>query len=167
MSAWGEKCQQDLARKKTLVVGAGSVGMDVILRLASAGIGNLTVMDFDVVEEHNLDRLIGAARRDVRLRRNKAHVADREARRAATATEFNLEVSDLSICEPDGLRLALDHDLIISCVDKPWPRAVMNALSYSDLIPVIDGGIGIDTFDDGTMRNATWRSHVIRLVVRV
>ena len=162
VSAWGEKCQQDLARRKVLVVGAGSVGLDVILRLAGSGLCNLTLMDFDVVDGHNLDRLIGAARRDVRLKRPKVYVATREALKAATAQNCRIGSTDLSICEPDGIRLALDHDLIICCVDKPWPRAVANALAYSDLIPVIDGGIAIDTFDDGTMRNATWRSHVIR-----
>ena len=110
----------------------------------------------------NLDRLIGASRRDARLRRPKIHVARREAEEAATASSYRIEVSDKSICEPDGLRLALDHDLIFSCVDRPWPRSVLNSLAYSDLIPVIDGGIAIDTFDNGAMRNATWRSHVVR-----
>ena len=82
--------------------------------------------------------------------------------KADTAANCVIDVSDLSICEPEGLLFALDHDLIFCCVDRPWPRAVLNALAYSDLIPVIDGGIAIDTFDDGKMRGATWRSHVIR-----
>ena len=162
VSAWGEQHQADLSRRRVLVVGAGSVGLDVFVRLAASGLCHLTVMDFDVVKSHNLDRLIGAAQRDARLRRPKIHVAQREATEAATASRCSVDVSDRSICEPDGLQLALDHDLIFSCVDRPWPRAVLNSLAYSDVIPVIDGGIAIDTFDDGDMRNATWRSHVVR-----
>ena len=162
VSAWGDECQADLARRRVLVVGAGSVGLDVAIRLAASGLGHVTIMDFDIVEELNLDRLVGARRRDTRLRRPKIHVARREVEAAATAAQGTIEVSDRSICEPDGLGLALDHDLIFSCVDRPWPRAVLNSLAYSDLIPVIDGGIAIDTFEDGTMRNATWRSHVVR-----
>ena len=162
VSAWGEQAQADLVRRRVLVVGAGSVGLDVLVRLSASGLRHLTVMDFDLVEAHNLDRLIGAARRDVRLKRPKVHVARREAMEAVTADKCSIEVSDRSISEPEGLRIALDHDLIFSCVDRPWPRAVLNSLAYSDLIPVIDGGIAIDTFDSGEMRNATWRSHVVR-----
>ena len=162
LSAWGEQRQDDLVRRKVLVVGAGSVGLDVFVRLAASGLCQLTVMDFDVVEVHNLDRLIGATPRDAHLRRPKIHVAGREAVAAATANKCSIQVSDWSICEPEGLLLALDHDLIFCCVDRPWPRAVLNSLAYSDLIPVIDGGIAIDTFDGGEMRNATWRSHVVR-----
>lgn len=160
--AWGPHRQADLARRRVLVVGVGSVGLDVAVRLAASGIQNLTVMDFDIVEDHNLDRLIGAVPRDVRLRRAKIHIARRLAGAAATAGNPRIEVSDLSVCEPEGLRLALDHDLIFSCVDRPWPRAVLNALAYSDLIPVIDGGIAIDTSSNSGMLNATWRTHVIR-----
>ncbi len=162
LSAWGKQRQADLVRRKVLVVGAGSVGLDVFVRLAASGLCQLTVMDFDFVEVHNRDRLIGGTPRDAHLRRPKVHVAGREAAAAATAHKCSIRVSDLSICEPEGLRLALDHDLIFCCVDRPWPRAVLNSLAYTDLIPVIDGGIAIDTFDDGQMRNATWRSHVVR-----
>lgn len=162
ISAWGECVQADLARRRVLVVGLGSVGLDVALRLAASGLVHVTLMDFDLVELHNLDRLVGATRRDVSLRRPKVHVARREALRNATATAPHISVSQHSICEPAGLAVALDHDLIFCCVDRPWPRAVLNSLAFTDLIPVVDGGIAIDTHTNGAMRNATWRSHVVR-----
>lgn len=162
VSGWGAAVQADLARRRVLVIGAGSVGLDVAIRLAASGLVNITIMDFDLVEERNLDRLVGATRRDVSLRRTKIYVASREAHRNATADRPRIRVSDFSICEPDGLLEALDHDIIFCCVDRPWPRAVLNSLAYTDLIPIIDGGIAIDTHPDGTMRNATWRSHIVR-----
>lgn len=163
ISCWGPTVHNNLVRRKVLVVGAGSVGLDVAVRLAATGMVDIGVMDFDTVEPGNLDRLIGATPADAALGRSKITVTERLMRTAATAADPALSFYDLSICEPVGLATALDYDLIICCVDRPWARIVLNQISYTDLIPVIDGGIGVDVFADGNgMRNATWRSHVIR-----
>ena len=154
--------QADVARLRVLVVGCGTVGLDVGPRLAATGIEYLGMMDFDTVEIPNLDRMIGATRLDALLHRSKVSVARRVLADAATAQNPQIHPYDLSVCEIDGQAVALDYDLIFSCVDRPWARAVLNQIAYTDLIPVIDGGISIDPFPDGGMRNATWRSHVIR-----
>lgn len=161
VSSWSQAVQASLARIRVLVVGVGSVGLDVALRLAATGLVNIGVMDFDSLEIINLDRMIGATRGDLLLARSKVEVAHRLMTRTATADKPDFAALDMSICEPHGLAAALDYDVIISCVDKPWPRGVLNTLAYADLIPVLDGGIGIDTFHDGTMRSATWRTHAI------
>jgi molybdopterin-synthase adenylyltransferase len=162
-SCWGPNVHADLTRRKVLVVGAGSVGLDVALRLAATGMNTVGVMDFDSVEAGNLDRLIGASSIDAALGRAKVNLARRLMLAAATTRNPTFEFYEHSLCEPDGLAIALDYDLIICCVDRPWARAVLNEIAYTDLVPVIDGGIAIDVFDDGHgMRNATWRSHVIR-----
>jgi hypothetical protein len=163
VSCWGPQIHRNLVRRKVLVVGAGSVGLDVAVRLAATGMVGVGVMDFDTVETGNLDRLIGATPTDAALGRAKVDVAERLMRTATTAENPMFSYFDLSVCEPAGLAVALDYDLIICCVDRPWARIVLNQIAYTDLIPVIDGGIGIDVFPDGNgMRNATWRSHVIR-----
>lgn len=163
ISCWGPVMHQNLTRRKVLVVGAGSVGLDVAVRLAASGMVDVGIIDFDTVEPGNLDRLIGATKTDALLGRPKVDVVQRLMRTATTARSPRFSYYDLSICEPEGLAIALDHDLIICCVDRPWARIVLNQIAYTDLIPVIDGGIGIDAFADGDgMRNATWRSHVIR-----
>jgi hypothetical protein len=162
VSAWGPGVHANLARLRVLVVGVGSVGLEVALRLVASGIEHVGIMDFDSVELLNLDRLIGATRLDAFLRTPKVDVARRLMQRAATGEHPVISAHDVSICEPVGRSLALDYDVVFSCVDRPWPRAVLNLLAYVDLIPVIDGGLHIDPFPDDGMRNATWRSHVIR-----
>jgi hypothetical protein len=161
VSAWGETVQANLARLRVLVVGVGTVGLDLAIRLVQAGVQDVSVMDFDTAEDINLDRLLTATRIDVALFRSKVYIALRAMRTAASAAAPTLTGYDLSICEPRGQRVALDYDVIFSCVDRPWARAVLNQLAYTDLIPVIDGGVAIEPFPDEGMRNATWRAHVV------
>lgn len=181
IAAWGERLHRDMTRLRVLVVGVGSVGLDIVQRLAATGLLEIGVMDYDHVEELNRDRMIGATRRDARLRRRKIDVAARLAHRAATARTLTVHRHAGSICTPTGLAAALDYDVIFSCVDRPWPRAVLNSIAYADLIPVIDGGIAIDTLPavgaqirtvreahatmhgamHGTMRGATRRAQTV------
>lgn len=161
VSSWGERTQRSIGRMRVLVVGAGSVGLDVAQRLAATGVETVGVMDYDAVETVNLDRMVGATRLDAALGRSKVAVAARLMRSAATAEKFEARRHEVSICDPEGLSIALDYDVIFSCVDRPWPRAVLNALAYTDLIPVIDGGIALDTLPDGRMRNGIWRAHTL------
>lgn len=162
VTSWGPAAQERIANLRILVVGTGSVGMDILQRLAATGVQDLAGMDPDILEEHNRDRIPGALPQDVE--RPKVHLADRLSRQASTAAGFAFTGHQLSITSPQGQAVALDHDLIFCCVDdRPWARAVLNNLAYADLIPVIDGGVAVDAFPDGSgLRNAIWRSHVVR-----
>lgn len=159
VSAWGEDAQAALARLHIGVVGAGSVGALVAEALARVGIEWITLFDFDTVEMINLDRLLHARPRDARLRRAKADVLARALRHSATAQHPRIRALDLSVTEPDGLAYALDCDVIFSCVDRPWPRAVLNLAAYAHLIPVVDGGVLVRTGPQG-LRGAEWRAHL-------
>lgn len=161
VSSWGDRAQGRIARLRVLVVGGGSVGLDVAQRLAATGLITVGVMDYDNVERRNLDRMIGATRLDAALGRAKVDVAARLMRSAATADAFEVRRHEVSITDPVGVSIALDYDVIFSCVDRPWPRAVLNGIAYADLIPVLDGGIALTTFPDGRMRNGIWRTHTL------
>ena len=157
VSAWGEKCQADLVRLRVGVIGAGSVGGFVAESLARTGFEDVMVIDFDKIEDHNLDRLLYATPLDVG--HLKAGTLSKRLRTIATAERFRAEDIDAAVFEESGFRAALDCDVLVACVDRPWGRHVLNLVAYAHLIPVVDGGIHVRRNRAGMLSAADWRAH--------
>jgi molybdopterin/thiamine biosynthesis adenylyltransferase len=160
VSAWGEEAQAHLARLRVGVIGAGSVGALVAEALARTGVERIRLIDFDTVESVNRDRLLHANAREVFLHRSKVETLERGLRRGATAARPQIDSLEYSVVEEDGFRAALDCDVLFSCVDRPWPRYVLNLIAYAHLIPVVDGGIAVERTQRRTLRGANWKAHV-------
>lgn len=62
---WGEETQKDLFNKHVVVFGLGGVGSFAAESIARAGIGRMTVIDFDTVSESNINRQLLATVPDV------------------------------------------------------------------------------------------------------
>lgn len=159
ISVWGHQAQREMVRARIGIVRLGSVGSICAEALARVGFQRVTLIDHDLLEDRNLDRTLGATRADVG--RPKVRVAARNMRRSHTAEEFSVRVLAGSLVTEKGLAEALDCDVLLSCVDRPWPRFVLNTIAYSHLIPVVDGGILARVKPDGTPLHVTWRIHTV------
>ncbi|MDP2708917.1 MAG: ThiF family adenylyltransferase [bacterium] len=159
-SAWGNKKQSDLMRLKIGIVGLGSVGSIIAESLARMGISKIKLIDYDYIQKKNLDRCLHATRKDIG--KLKIDVVAKSIKESATSNNFQVNKINASIVEKTGLEEALDCDILFSCVDKPWARQVLNLIAYAHLIPVIDGGIIVNTNKNKTnLIGADWKAHVV------
>lgn len=159
ISAWGEAQQAHLSRVWIGIVGLGSVGSIVAEALVKIGVRNIVLIDFDIVRKKNLDRLNGIGKKSV----GRVKVAAiRDYLMTVTANEqVNIEVCPYSIAEKEGLLAALNCDLLFSCVDRPWPRFILNEIAFANIIPVVDGGIDTNQNKRGTnLDQARWKTHI-------
>lgn len=124
------------------------------------GIQHVRLVDFDVIERLNLDRVLHARSRDVLDGVAKVELARRAMLAGATAAEPGIDPLEWSVVEKEGFRVTLDCDVLFSRVDRPWPRAALNLIAYAHLIPVVDGGIVVSRTTSGQMRGADWRAHI-------
>jgi hypothetical protein len=161
LSVWGKQAQDDLVRARVGVVGLGSVGSLVAEALARIGLMRLTYVDFDLIELRNLDRTLGATLADILAGLAKVQVAARSTATSHTAQHIDLRVFPTSLLTHKGLMAALDCDVLICCVDRPWPRFLLNTIAYSHLIPVIDGGIMARVKPDRRPLHVDWRVHTV------
>lgn len=160
VSVWGEGNQADLARIHVGIIGLGSVGSIDAESLSRIGVSLFTLMDHDKIKDRNLDRTMGATKDDARIGRSKVDVSMRLIKKSHTARELHILPYRGSLLSEEGVGYALDCDVLFSCVDRPLPRHLLNSISYSHLIPVIDGGI-LAKIDKGRLVNADWRIHAV------
>lgn len=157
---WGQNTQNSIARLRCGIVGLGSVGSIVAESLARIGVAQMTLIDPDRVEEHNLDRLLHATTRDIRC--FKVDVAARRLRQTATADRLQVNTFPVSVHERTAYSAALDCDLLFSCVDRPVARDVLNYVANAHLIPVIEAGVAIATdTENDRLFSAHWRAQIV------
>ncbi len=135
--ALGHAGQEALRCLHVAIVGMGGTGSIAFMQLAHLGIRRITVIDGDRVAASNVSRILGATAHDAG-RTWKVEVAARYAARLGIGTEvrclkghFGIDVSPAEI---EGC------DLVLSCVDRHLPRALLNRLSYAKAVPLIDMG---------------------------
>ena len=157
LDCWGLAVQARLARTHVCVVGAGSVGSIIIEALARTGFEEITIVDEDLVEEKNLDRLIYADRYCLGLL--KAELAAARVRRVSTARRPVVRAVPLSIRTERAYRMAADADVIVCCVDNAEAREVLNHVAYANCLPLIDGGVLVDS--EERLLSAKWRVHLV------
>ena len=160
IDTWGIGTQRHIQNLRIGVVGLGSVGALVAETLARIGISEVTLIDPDAIESHNLDRLLHA---------NKSTVGELKVSRARTEALRSSTARDIRICaiperieHENAYREALDCDVILSCVDRPVARDVLNYVAIAHLIPVIEGGVAVDLHPTtADFESARWRSHLV------
>ena len=114
--------QKRLKNAKVLVVGAGGLGSPALLYLAAAGVGTLGIVDFDVVDESNLQRQIIHGVSDVG--HLKAESARDSIREINPYVEVVLHTERLD--SDNALRIFGPYDLIVDGTDNFATRYLVN-----------------------------------------
>jgi molybdopterin-synthase adenylyltransferase len=141
LKPWDINAQERVARSHALVIGAGGLGSPVVLYLASAGVGTLTVVDNDTVELTNLQRQIA---------HTMAQIGQPKVISAAQAIHaINPEVKVNAVQErADGHTVGAwvaQADVVIDCSDNFATRHAINAACVQHARPLVSGAaVGFD-----------------------
>jgi sulfur-carrier protein adenylyltransferase/sulfurtransferase len=114
--------QKRLKNARVLVVGAGGLGSPALMYLAAAGVGTLGIVDFDVVDESNLQRQVIHGQSD--LGRPKAESARDSVREINPLV--NVVVHKVRLDNDNVLQIFSGYDLILDGTDNFATRYMVN-----------------------------------------
>jgi adenylyltransferase/sulfurtransferase len=127
--------QEKLQASRVLVVGLGGLGCSAAPYLASAGVGHLTLLDFDTVSLSNLQRQI--LHSDAKI--GMAKVASAQQQLAAINPHCQLEPIDAQLDDAQLSALIARHDAVVDCTDNVDTREQINRLCFQHKVPLISG----------------------------
>ncbi|MBI2668062.1 HesA/MoeB/ThiF family protein [Candidatus Woesearchaeota archaeon] len=132
----GEEGQNKLKNSKILIIGVGGLGSPSVLYLAASGIGTLGLVDFDTVEENNLQRQIIHSVKN--LKKSKLESAKESILNINPNVKLNLHNIRIN---DKNIELINDYDLVIDCTDNLQARYSINDACLKFNKPLIYGGI--------------------------
>jgi molybdopterin/thiamine biosynthesis adenylyltransferase len=139
----GADSDRTLAGATIGIVGAGGGGSHMVQQFAHVGIGGFVVVDPDIIDVTNTNRLVGGTLADVDAKRSKVEIAERmirglqpKARRKLMKCDWRSALLELKDC-----------DVLMGVVDSFKDRGELEQFARRFLIPYLD--IGMDVLDLG------------------
>jgi molybdopterin-synthase adenylyltransferase len=129
----GEEGQEKLLRARVLVVGAGGLGSPVLLYLAAAGVGNIGVIDDDVVELSNLQRQVIHNFSNL----NQKKVESAKEKILALNSDVNLEIFAERANRESLRKICANYDFILDATDNFPTRFIINEICFEQKKPLI------------------------------
>lgn len=138
----GIEGQERLKKASVLVIGAGGLGCPVIQYLASAGVGKLGILDYDIIEVSNLSRQPLFRMEDVG--KSKAHVASQRA--LELNEELIVSTHNEKLTDQNSKQIISQYDIVADCCDNFSTRYIINdacmALDKAWVFGAIEGWQG-------------------------
>ncbi len=144
--AFGTQMTKSLSHKTACVIGVSGTGSIVAELLARKGVGHLILIDFDIIEHKNLNRIINSTTHDAEQNRSKVVMMAEAIQRFAPTTKVT--VIHASLGDREAVLAASAADILFSCVDSISGRSTAELICQRCLIPLIDLGVTIPTLKD-------------------
>jgi molybdopterin/thiamine biosynthesis adenylyltransferase len=128
--------QQRIRATGVTVVGLGGLGSHTAQQLAYLGVENYGLVDFDIVTESSLNRLVGAQHADIEARTKKTEVAQRTIK--AINPIARVDPVDARVTDADVEPLIRSADIVFGCLDRDLPRLQLTELCARYDRPLFD-----------------------------
>ena len=122
IKGFGLEAQKKLKAAKVLVIGSGGLGSPVLLYLAAAGVGNIGIVDFDVVDDSNLQRQVLFGVNDI----GKLKTEAAKKRLEALNPYINIQVHNVHLTSKNALDLIEQYDVVADGSDNFPTRYLVN-----------------------------------------
>ena len=137
----------DILRGLTVaVVGCSGTGSPVIEQLARLGIKRLILVDDDIVEDRNLNRILHSTQAHATNEIAKVEVVAKGIRSIGLNTD--VIAVNANLAEPETVDVVAEADIVIGCMDSVEGRYLLNRLATYYTLPYFD--IGVRLVADGT-----------------
>jgi adenylyltransferase/sulfurtransferase len=134
---FGKEGQEKLKRAEIFIAGAGGLGCPISIYLAVAGIGTITVVDKDAIEQTNLNRQVLHYDRDI----GKKKTVSAGEKLTEINPDIRVKVIDTTIDESNVLDLVGSADGIVDAMDNFPTRYLLNEAAMKKNIPLFHGAI--------------------------
>lgn len=141
--AFTSATRAEFARLSVCIIGVSGTGSIVAEQLARLGFGQVILIDFDKLEDRNLNRLLNSTLQGAKAEQAKVDAfAEAVVRYRGEGVAVPLNAS---ISTREAVLLASQSDVVFSCVDTLDARHIADLVAASFLIPLFDVGVSIPT----------------------